>query len=565
MVWQGMHEGFMRSCARRWPGRVSAAWLLLLLAFPAAAQAQSGQALRMGGDAGYPPYHFINADGEADGFDVALARAVARDLGLQPHFVLGEWDEALDALARGETDIVPMFWSAEREQRYLFTQPILIRHHVLFGPRSSPVLQSLDALTGQRVAVQRAGLAWEALRKQSGPGVELVELDSESSTLQAVADGRADYALAPIGIGYHAIHQFGIRDMIALSPPLLERRYVFAAHPDRADLVARIDGSLDRLRERGVPHELYVKWIGNLSPGETGPGAAWLAALLAAATAAAALAWGWRHRRAAALARDGSGAGAGGRALLNDLQEAIDGDRLDYMLQPKLDLRSGRWAGAELLVRWDHPTHGPIVPDDFVQLAEQAQVAGPMNLHLLRCGLQQRRHWPQADPALCLSVNISANDLADPRLLEEILRANREFGPGLMLEITETDAMREPDRVAEALPRLREQGILISLDDFGTGHSSLVNLRRLAPDELKIDKSFVTSVLSSRSDQAIVTATIAMAHELGATVTAEGVEDEATRRWLAEAGCDMVQGFAIAMPMSPADFIALLGESAGRQ
>src|SRR5690606_9063922 len=111
-------------------------------------------------------------------------------------------------------------------------------------------------------------------------------------------------------------------------------------------------------------------------------------ALLAAAVAAAALAWGWRLWRAAAVARDGSVAGdAGALALLTELREAIDADRLDYVLQPKLDLRSGRWAGAELLVRWDHPTHGPIEPDDFVQLAEQARVAGPMNLHLLRSGL----------------------------------------------------------------------------------------------------------------------------------------------------------------------------------
>src|SRR3546814_10038938 len=93
--------------------------------------------------------------------------------------------------------------------------------------------------------------------------------------------------------------------------------------------------------------------------------------------------------------------------------------------------------------------------------------------------------------------------------------------------------MREPERVAEALPRLRAHGIRISVDDFGAGHSSLVNLRRLAPDELKIDKSFVASLLNSRSDQAIVTAIVGLAHELGATVAAEGIEDEATQRWLA--------------------------------
>src|SRR3546814_13431103 len=122
--------------------------------------------------------------------------------------------------------------------------------------------------------------------------------------------------------------------------------------------------------------------------------------------------------------------------------------------------------------------------------------------------------------------------------------------------------MREPERVAEALPRLRAHGIRISVDDFGAGHSSLVNLRRLAPDELKIDKSFVASLLNSRSDQAIVTAIVGLAHELGATVAAEGIEDEATQRWLADAGCDVGQGFGIARPMTAEEFTQLIAGQA---
>src|SRR3546814_6836188 len=131
-------------------------------------------------------------------------------------------------------------------------------------------------------------------------------------------------------------------------------------------------------------------------------------------------------------------------------------------------------------------------------------------------------------------------------------------GAGLMLEVTETDVMREPERVAEALPRLRAHGIRISVDDFGAGHSSLVNLRRLAPDELKIDKSFVASLLNSRSDQAIVTALVGLAHELGATVAAEGIEDEPTQRWLAAAGRIVGQGFGIARPLTAGMFPQLL-------
>src|SRR5690606_3755541 len=206
------------------------------------------------GDANYPPYQFIDEDGHADGFDIALARAVAEDLGLEPRIELGEWDDALDRLTRGELDLVPMFWSAEREQHYLFTQPFLIRHHALFGRRGQPELQSLDDLADVRVAVQHAGLAAEALREQveARKGVALLELDTESDALVAVARGEADYALAPTGIGYYTINQAALGDVIALSPPLLERKYVFAVPRGRADLVPRIDASLERLRADGT-------------------------------------------------------------------------------------------------------------------------------------------------------------------------------------------------------------------------------------------------------------------------------------------------------------------------
>lgn len=532
-------------------------WLLasLVLATPAIAGDGAPGTLRMGGDAHYPPYQFLDEDGRADGFDVALAREVARDLGLESSFQLGEWDAALDRLSRGELDVVPMFWSAEREQRYLFTQPILIRHHALFGRRGQPELQSLDALANVRVAVQHAGLAEEAMHALAGRGVMLLELDTESGALVAVARGEADYALAPIGIGYYAIHQFNLDNVIALSPPLLERKYAFAVQRGRPDLVPRIDASLERLRAAGVQNDLYVEWIGNLEPHRQRP---WplLAAGLMVLFALGLGTYAWRRKvRPAQVAPANA---ADDPVLMAELQDAIATDRLGFMLQPQIDLRSGRWLGAELLVRWDHPQRGPLAPEEFVPMAEQAHVVGAMNLHLLRRGLAQRRHWPQAGPPLHLSVNVSANDLADAQLVDAIIDASGQDGAALRLEITETDVMREPERVAEALPRLRAHGIRISVDDFGAGHSSLVNLRRLAPDELKIDRSFVAALLTSRSDQAIVTATIGLAHELGATVAAEGIEDEATQRWLAAAGCDAGQGFGIARPMTADEFAALL-------
>src|SRR5690606_2727533 len=311
-------------------------WLAAcLLVAPGAVGAP--ETLRMGGDAHYPPYEFVDAQGRADGFDVALARAVARDMGVEPRFELGEWDVALKRLERGEIDVVPMFWSAERAQRFQFTQPILIRHHALFGTRTHRTLQSLDELANARVAVQTAGLAWEALQARRGDGVTPVELETEPDALLAVSRGEADYALVPTGIGYYTINAHGLRDVIALSPPLLERKYVFATTRGRTGLVARLDASLEPLRADGVQNDRCVRGVAalggprahaerlargvrardNLAPrprGRRGAGAPGLAAVPAPGPAPPA-----RRRRIRARRRRGI---AGDPPLLADLAEA---------------------------------------------------------------------------------------------------------------------------------------------------------------------------------------------------------------------------------------------------
>ena len=560
---------------RRVCGPVAGGFLALLLAFAPHAGAAADEArdtLRFGGDANYPPYHFINAQGQADGFDVELARELAADIGMEAGFELGDWTATLDRLGRGELDIVPMFWSAERERRFLLTEPLLIRHHALFGHFETPTMPSLEQLANARVAVQRSGLAWEAMRKPGNAGVTVIELDNEGEALDLVARGGADYALVPTGIGYHAIQQYTLEGVVSLSPPLLERRYVFAVTPGRPELVPAINRSLERLRRGGVQNRLYVEWIGSpsgsgIAARETSPsgravalGAIGVLVLVGLGLLA------WRHRRSARPApRSSATAPATALSeaevdpqLLADLRASIEDGSLGFALQPKLDLASGRWLGAELLVRWTHPRLGALAPDDFVPAAEQAGAIEEMTLYLVRKGLEQSRDWPETGKPLHLSVNVSANDLADPRLVDAIIEASRGCGSRLMLEVTETAVMREPERVSAALPRLREHGIRISVDDFGVGHSSLVNLRRLAPDELKIDRSFVRALMTSGSDRAIVRASIQLGHELDALITAEGIEDEATLAWLVEAGCDAGQGFGIARPMPPADFVQLL-------
>lgn len=569
---QGDGKGQGRGRPRWW-------WqVLLVLALglhPALAPAADGASsttgtLRLGGDANYPPYHFRNARGEADGFDIDLAQGIAADLGLDLVVELGDWAETLERLDRGELDAVPMFWSAERGRRFLFSEPILLRHHALFGHYETPAVASLDALVGGRVAVQDAGLAWEALRDLDRPDVSIVGLDNEGDTLQLVASGGADYALVPTGIGYDAIRRSDLHGLVALSPPLLERKYVYAIRRGRPDLVPLVNGALERLGRSGVQNELYVQWIGSPVMRGSGDAAAdaaartdWRTADLAgAALLLAGLALlAWRRRPArpgpAVAATRGHGAPADA-ALVAGLREAIADGSLGFALQPRIDLRSGHWIGAELLARWEHPRLGTLDPDTFVPAAEQAGTIGEMTLYLVRHGLAHARDWPDTGHPLHISINVSANDLADARLVDAIIEASAGGRIGLMLEITETEVMREPEHVASALPRLRACGIRISVDDFGAGHSSLVNLRRLAPDELKIDRSFVQPLLESRSDQAIVRASIDLGHELGARVAAEGVEDDATRAWLLDAGCDAAQGFGIARPMPPGEFVALL-------
>ncbi|GAB2613100.1 EAL domain-containing protein [Novilysobacter erysipheiresistens] len=544
---------------------------------PAPAPAVASQTLVVGGDRDYPPFQFLDDDGAAKGFDVELIRAVLEPQGLSLRFELGEWDTALERLDRGEIDVVPMFISSERAERFLFSKPYMLRYHIVFGHRGSPLVESLQQLAGHRVAVQRAGLAFEALSALPPGTVELVEVDVESDALAAVGRGDAEYALVPTGIGLYATAQAGMTDIIALGPPLLERQYVFAVPRDRPELVPIIDAGLDRVRANGEQERLYQAAIHPPLADETG--SRWTIPLmvvsgLSLGLLVPAFVW-WRRSSAGArvAARKQFTAGAYSQpllaadpqhqALLSDLREAIATRQLGYALQPTLDLDSRRWTGAELLVRWHHPQYGPLAPAAFVPLAERAGMIGEMTLYMVDRALELCRAWRDQGRLLTIAVNVSANDLADPALVAAIIAATGDLGPHLLLELTETDVMRDPDKVVDALAQLRPCGIRISIDDFGTGHSSLTNLRLLDADELKIDRTFVMRLLQSPSDQAIVRGTIRLAHDLGVQVTAEGIEDDATLAWLADAGCDSAQGFALAHPMSPEAFVLLLERNAG--
>ena len=239
--------------------------------------------------------------------------------------------------------------------------------------------------------------------------------------------------------------------------------------------------------------------------------------------------------------------------LSGGLRQAIDQGQLFLVFQPKLDLRSGEIQAFEVLTRWDHPDHGLISPDEFVPQAEQSGNIVPFTRWTLEQTLCYQRRWREDDLDLSLALNLSPRSLHSKEILAfiEALVRDSEITPDqLTLELTETAVMLDPEGAMVSLKRLHDLGLRLSIDDFGTGYSSLSLLRQLPLNEIKIDKSFVENMISHHQDQVIVGSTIDLAHNLGLEVVAEGVETEEQKLKLQEMGCDTIQGFLIAEPIS---------------
>ena len=245
-------------------------------------------------------------------------------------------------------------------------------------------------------------------------------------------------------------------------------------------------------------------------------------------------------------------------SLLTELRQAVERGELRLYLQPKLSLDSGKVSGAEALVRWAHPTRGLVPPMEFIPFAEQTGFIRTLTMWVFE---EAARHWLalQAEGlALTLSVNLSTRDLLDPELpqkFDALLVKHRVPAEAYCLEITESAIMDDPARALATLNKLAGLGFKLSIDDFGTGYSSLAYLKRLPVDELKIDKSFVMSMEKDLDDAKIVRSTIDLAHNLGLTVVAEGVENVKAWDMLRELECDEAQGYHMGKPMPAADFI----------
>ncbi|WBC12535.1 bifunctional diguanylate cyclase/phosphodiesterase [Micromonospora sp. WMMA1998] len=238
--------------------------------------------------------------------------------------------------------------------------------------------------------------------------------------------------------------------------------------------------------------------------------------------------------------------------LAGDLRRALDEGELEVYFQPKVTLRDRRLVGVECLARWEHPAHGTVAPDDFVSVAEHTGQLGRLTEFVLRESLRRSRDWSHGDQPLSVSVNLAARTLTDqhfPALVRDLLAEYGVPPQRLTLEITEAGVLDGTERPIPTLRSLRDLGVRLSVDDFGTGNSSLAQLRRLPVHEVKVDRSFVQGMATDPSDLAIVNAVVTLSQQFGLTVVAEGVESELTLELLQDIGCEIGQGFLFSRPL----------------
>ena len=237
---------------------------------------------------------------------------------------------------------------------------------------------------------------------------------------------------------------------------------------------------------------------------------------------------------------------------MEDLRAALAGHQLVLHHQPQLDVATGRPTGVEALVRWQHPVRGLLGPGDFLPLAEVHGLMGTLTEVVLSRAVAQAADWHRRGLDLRMSVNLSASNLLDaglPGRVAGLLAAHDLPAERLVLEVTESVVLTDPDRSIAVVRGLAALGACVSIDDFGTGYSSLAYLRELPVAELKLDRSFTADLLTNERTEAIVSSTVELAHRLGLRVVAEGVEQPETFAYLEGLGCDLSQGFLHSRPL----------------
>ncbi|WP_420471119.1 putative bifunctional diguanylate cyclase/phosphodiesterase [Brevundimonas sp. FT23042] len=265
--------------------------------------------------------------------------------------------------------------------------------------------------------------------------------------------------------------------------------------------------------------------------------------------AASAIARARRLRlQAAGFDPDAYGDPSGNLSLISELMAALDNGEFSLAYQPKYDFRAERITGVEALARWTHPRRGAVPPDLFVGMAEETGHIRPLTEWVVRQAILDQKTMAAAGHEVIVSINISGRLLSDDSFADFALEQVSASGARLCFEITETAVMHDPERALGVIDRLSAAGVLISLDDYGSGLSSLTYLKRIQADELKIDKTFVVDMDQSGRDALLVKSTIDLAHGLGLKITAEGVETPTALALLRGMGCDMAQGYLIGRP-----------------
>jgi diguanylate cyclase (GGDEF)-like protein len=257
---------------------------------------------------------------------------------------------------------------------------------------------------------------------------------------------------------------------------------------------------------------------------------------------------------------------AGTLKLLGQVRGGLAAGEFVLHYQPKVDLQTRRITGVEALVRWRHPELGLLSPDRFIGPIEQTSLIGPLTMNVLDQALTQALAWRRRGIVLEIAVNLSARNLLDPELPERVAALLKERSvpaEQLVLEVTESAAMADPDRGVRVLEALRAMGAGVAIDDFGTGNASIEYLAELPATELKIDRAFVTDILASARDRAIVRSTIDLARNLEMTVVAEGIESEDALEYLAGEGCAMGQGFYFSRPLAAEELTEQLAAAFG--
>jgi diguanylate cyclase len=255
-----------------------------------------------------------------------------------------------------------------------------------------------------------------------------------------------------------------------------------------------------------------------------------------------------------------------GRHRLDDvaqLRRALERGELVLHYQPKLALPSGEVEGVEALVRWQHPDRGLLFPDEFIELAETAGLMAQLTGQVIDLALSQTRAWADRGGRLTMAVNVSPSNLVDEHFPDQVAALLAQYGlpaSSLVLEVTESLLMEDRERAVRVLGRLRDAGVGVAIDDYGTGYSSLAYLAALPVTELKLDRTFVGALTGSPRAESIVTSTLQLAHALGLVLVAEGAEDQATVDALAGLGCDLVQGYHLSRPLPPEQLWSWLEE-----